>query len=77
MTLHLLKHSPVPLVLQTLSAQTAAPVVVRLLPSDSAPLPANCIIYLVTESPLSQEKGMISYTRLVEMLFEADHVVAW
>ncbi len=77
MTLHLLKSSSAPFALQALSSQTTPSVVVLLPPGDSIPSLSNHTVYRVTERPTRQDKDVISYDRLVELLFEAEHVVAW
>lgn len=81
MTLHLLKNTSNPLALHVLashsSAQTAAPVVILLALGNVIPPTSNCTVYRVTENSMQQDKETVSYARLVEMLFAADHVIAW
>ena len=77
MTLHLLKNSSAPPALQALSGQTTSSMVVLLPPGDSVPSLSNHTVYRVTEHPTRQDKDYISYERLVYLLFEADHVIAW
>lgn len=79
--LHLLKDPITPLALRMLSAQassqTTPPVVVMLSPSGTLPDLPRCTVYRVTESTTPQSGNSISYDRLVSLIFEADHVIAW
>ena len=81
MTLHLLKSPVSPVALQMLSAQASAQtppsVVVLLPPADKPPDLPKCTLYRVIENSSSQSSDSISYDRLVDMLFEADRVIAW
>lgn len=79
--LHLLKDSVNPLAFRILSSQaspqTTPPVVVLLSPGGTLPDLPRCTVYRVTESATPQSGESISYDRLVSLIFEADHVVAW
>lgn len=79
--LHLLKDPVTPLASRILSAQTSPqttpPVVVMLSPSGTLPDLPRCTVYRVTESAIPQSGNSISYDRLVSLIFEADHVIAW
>ena len=81
MMLHLLKDPVTPLAFRILSAQTAPqttpPVVVMLSPSGTLPDLPRCTVYRVTESATPLSGNSISYDRLVSLIFEADHVIAW
>ncbi len=81
MTLHLLKDPVSPVALQMLSAQASAqtsPPVVVLLPHAGKPLALpKCTLYRVMENNSLQSNDIISYDRLVAMLFKADHVITW
>jgi len=81
MTLHLLKDPISPAALQMLSiqasTQSSPPVVVLLRNAGKPPALPKCTIYRVTENKSSQNNDSVSYDRLVAMLFEADHVIAW
>ena len=81
MMLHLLKDPVTSLVFSILSIPasppTAPPVVVMLSPDGELPDLPRCIVYRVTESAASQGGTSISYDRLVALIFEADHVIAW
>ena len=70
--LHVLKGGDVALALATIQRQTAAGdrVTVVLLPGAVAPpLPAGVAVHRVPED--------WSYERLLEAVFEADHVTTW
>ena len=81
MTLHLLKDASNPLALAVLSSQpstqSSPPVVVMLSPTVPLPSLTHCSIYRLQEQPSSQEKDAISYPRLVELIFQAEKVIAW
>lgn len=81
MTLHLLKDTSNPLALSVLSArpssETSAPVVVVLSPDKAMPALPHGAIYHLQEQPSLQEKNVISYSRLVEMIFQAEKVIVW
>lgn len=81
MTLHLLHNAHDPLALQTLTAQSSmgcpSPVVVLLGPSDISPELPEATVHLLTTTPRGTSDGEIGYARLVEMIFEADKVLAW
>jgi hypothetical protein len=80
-TLHLLKDTSNPLALSVLSLQpsseTSAPVVVVLSPGKTTLSLPHAAIYHLQEQPSPQEKNVISYSRLVEILFQAEKVIAW
>ncbi len=79
--LHLLKDPVTPLAFRILSAQaspqTTPPVVVILSPSGTLPDLPKCTVYRVIASATPQSGNSISYDRLVSLIFEADHVIAW
>jgi hypothetical protein len=77
MTLHLLKAAVSPVALQMLSAQASPPVVVLLPHTGEPPVLPKCTLYRIAENNLSQSTDIISYNRLVAMLFEADRVITW
>ncbi|HEX9284520.1 MAG TPA: hypothetical protein VF879_02525 [Nitrospirales bacterium] len=81
MTLHLLKDSPNSLALSVLGSQLspqASPSVVVLLPPATAiPALPHCTTYHLMDHASTKEKDAISYSRLVEMVFQAEKVIAW
>jgi hypothetical protein len=81
MTLHLLKAPVSPVALQMLSAQASAqaspPVVVLLPHAGKPPVLPKCTLYRIAENNLSQSNDIISYDRLVTMLFASDRVITW
>ncbi len=80
MTLHLLKTTPNPLVLQVLSSQPPSampPVVIFLSPPNTPPVLPQCTVYRLTDNPSSQEQGDLTYEQLVGMIFKADRVITW
>jgi hypothetical protein len=79
MTLHLLKNSPTPLAIEVLRSeiQTEPPVVVMLEPSPNVPQLPGVTVYHLGEAGDMGNSHVISYSRLVEMIFAADKVVAW
>ena len=81
MILHLLKDPVTPLVFSILSIPssppTIPPVVVMLSPGGALPDLPTCTVYRITESAAPQSATSISYDRLVALIFEADHVIAW
>ena len=81
MTLHLLKDISNPLALSMLSSETSSsastPIVVMLSPGVPAPSLPHCEIFHLQEQASAQEKTAISYSRLVEMIFHAEKVIAW
>lgn len=80
MTLHLLKTTPNPLVLQILGSQlpsAMSSVVVFLSSPNTAPLLPQCSVYRLTDNPSSQEQRDLTYEQLVEMIFKADRVITW
>jgi len=80
-TLHLLKDTSNPLALSVLStrpsSEASTPVVVVLSPGKAMPVLPHATIYHLREQPSVQEKNAISYSRLVEMIFQAEKVIAW
>ena len=81
MTLHLLKDISNPLALGMLSSEASSsaskPIVVMLSSGVPAPSLPHCEIFHLQEHASAQEKAAISYSRLVEMLFQAEKVIAW
>ena len=78
MTLHLFKNPMSSLALEVLRSQTPqdSPVAVFLSATEDPPDLPGIAVYQITES--STENGQnIPYSRLVDMIFEADKVVAW
>jgi hypothetical protein len=79
--LHLLKDPVTQLAFGILSSQTSPqstpPVVVMLSPCVTLPDLPKCTVYRVTENAVPQSGASISYDRLVSLIFEADHVIAW
>jgi hypothetical protein len=80
-TLHLLKDTSNPLALGVLSSlpssEASSPVVVVLSPDKAMPALPHVAIYHLQEQPSAQENNAISYSRLVEMIFQAEKVIAW
>jgi hypothetical protein len=80
-TLHLLKDTSNPLALSMLSlhpsSEMSTPVVVVLSPDKATPSLPHAAIYHLQEQPSPQEKNVISYSRLVEMIFQAEKVITW
>jgi hypothetical protein len=79
MTLHLLKNPPNPLAIEVLRSeiQAESPVVVLLSPSGDLPQLPGVTLYHVSESTDMGNSHRITYSRLVEMIFTVDKVVAW
>jgi hypothetical protein len=80
-TLHLLKDTSNSLALSVLSSQPSSeastPVVVVLSPGKTVPAFPHAEIYILREQPSAQEKNALSYSHLVEMIFQAEKVIAW
>jgi hypothetical protein len=79
MTLHILKNPLSPLALQVIKSESLhGSTVASLLPAtENLPLLPGITIYQVTDSCSADNNQRISYSRLVDMIFEADKVVAW
>ncbi len=79
MTLHLLKHPVNPLAIEVLRSDTQmeSPIVVLLSPTGDLPPLPGVTLYNVRESDRMENGHCITYSRLVEMIFAADKVVAW
>ncbi len=79
MTLHILKPSMNPLALRILESTPAedAPVVVILSSKGELPHLRGVKVYRMTESSSPDNSESISYSRLLDMIFTADKVVAW
>jgi len=81
MILHLLKEPVDPLALQALTAESVTgnqvPAVVLLSPMRSIPKLPSVTLYRMTEDPRDPRVREIGYPRLVELIFEADKVIAW
>ena len=79
MILHLLKHPVNPLALQVLNSDSAEESLVAVLlpPGGDLPQLSGIKVYRVTDSSSTGNGESISYSRLVEMVFAADKVVAW
>jgi hypothetical protein len=80
MTLHLLKATPNPLVVQVLGSQPPSPmppVVVFLSSRNTTPALPQCKVYRLVENPSAQAEGTLTYEQLLEVIFKADRVIAW
>ena len=79
MTLHLLKHPVNPLALQILEATPAeeSPVAVVLSSSGELPQLRGVKMYRMTDSSSPNNGESVSYSRLLDLIFTADKVVAW
>jgi hypothetical protein len=79
MILHLLKNPPNPLAIEILrsESQSEFPIVVSLSPSGDLPQLPGVTLYHLSESEHMDNSHRITYSRLVEMIFAADKVVAW
>ena len=78
MTLHLFKNPMSSLALEVLRSETPqdSTVAVFLSATEDPPDLPGITVYQITES--STENGQyIPYSRLVDLIFEADKVVAW
>ena len=80
MTLHLLKNPVPPLAVQVLKAEAShaatPPVVVFLSAARDLSEVHGIEMYHVTDSPHGHGRA-ISYSRLVDLIFNAEKVVAW
>ena len=79
MTLHLLKHPVNPLALQILESTPAeeSPIAVVLSSSGELPQLRGVKMYRMTNSSSSDNGESVSYSRLLDLIFTADKVVAW
>ena len=79
MTLHILKHPVNPLALQILESTAAeeSPVAVVLSSKGELPRLRGVKIYRMTDSSSTDNGESVSYSRLLDMIFTADKVVAW
>ena len=79
MTLHLLKNPPNPVAIEVLQSEirTESPIVVLLSPSGDLPQLPGVTLYHLSESAHMDNSHRITYSRLVEMIFAADKVIAW
>ena len=79
MTLHLLKLPVNPLALQILESTAAeeSPVAVVLSSKGELPQLRGVKIYQMTDSSSPDNGESVSYSRLLDMIFTADKVVAW
>lgn len=79
MTLHLLKNPTNPLAIEVLRSemQMESPIVVLLSPMRDLPQLPGVTLYHLSESDHMEDSQRITYSRLVEMIFAADKVVAW
>jgi hypothetical protein len=79
MTLHLLKNALNPLTLEILQSESTDghPVVVLLSPTGETPQLPGITVYRVRDSSSTENDTSINYSRLIEMIFEADKVLAW
>ena len=78
MTLHILKHPVNPLALQILESTPAEefPIAV-VLSSGELPQLRGVKMYRMTNSSSSDNGESVSYSRLLDLIFTADKVVAW
>ena len=79
MTLHILKPPVNPLALQILESTAAeeSPVAVVLSSKGELPHLRGVKMYRVTDSSSLGNGENVSYSRLLDMIFTADKVVAW
>ena len=79
MTLHILKSPVNPLALQILESTPPgeSPVAVVLSSAGELPQLSGVKMYRMTDSPSPENEQSVSYSRLLEMIFTADKVVAW
>ena len=79
MTLHILKHPVNPLALQILESTPAeeSPIAVVLSSSGELPQLRGVKMYRMTNSSSSDNGESVSYSRLLDLIFTADKVVAW
>ena len=79
MTLHILKAPVNPLALQILESTAAeeSPVAVVLSSKGELPQLRGVKIYQMTDSSSPDNGESVSYSRLLDMIFTADKVVAW
>ena len=79
MTLHLLKHPVNPLALQILESTPAEESSVAVILSSRGELPhlRGVKMYRMTDSSSPDNGESVSYSRLLDMIFTADKVVAW
>jgi hypothetical protein len=78
-TLHLLKHPVNPLALQILESTPAeeSPVAVVLSSRGELSHLQGVKMYRMTDSSSPDNGESVSYSRLLDMIFTADKVVAW
>jgi hypothetical protein len=79
MTLHLLKNVLNPLTLEVLQSEATEghPVAVLLSPTGEIPQLPGITVYRVSDASSTDNDKSITYSRLIEMIFEADKVFAW
>jgi hypothetical protein len=79
MTLHLLKSPLSPFVLELLRSEPPqdSPVAVFLSPTENPPNLPGITVYQIADSSSLENGHHIPYSRLVDLIFEADKVVAW
>jgi len=78
-TLHILKPPVNPLALQILESTAAeeSPVAVVLSSKEELPQLRGVKMYRMTDSSSPDNGESVSYSRLLDMIFTADKVVAW
>jgi len=78
-TLHILKPPVNPLALQILESTPAeeSPVAVVLSSGGELPQLRGVKMYRVTDSSAPANSESVSYSRLLDLIFTADKVVAW
>jgi hypothetical protein len=79
MTLHLLKNVLNPLTLEVLQSESieGRPVAVLLSPTGETPQLPGITLYRLSDASSTDDDTSITYSRLIEMIFEADKVLAW
>ena len=79
MTLHILKHPVNPLALQILESTPAeeSPVAVVLSSRGELSQLRGVKMYRMTDSSAPDNGESVSYSRLLDLIFTADKVVAW
>jgi hypothetical protein len=79
MTLHLLKNVINPLTVEVLQSESTDdhPIAVLLSPTAETPQLPGIAVYRLSDASSSDSDTSVTYSRLVEMIFEADKVLAW
>jgi hypothetical protein len=79
MTLHLLKNVLNPLTLEVLRSESieGRPVAVLLSTTGETPQLPGITVYRLSDASSTDNDTSVTYSRLIEMIFEADKVLAW